>query len=216
LISKVNRYTHIFPDPLKASSEGLVAWGGDISENRVMSAYFQGIFPWYNEDDPILWWSPDPRLVLYPKNLKISKSLRKSIKKFEVRVDCEFEKVIRKCQSVRVESGESTWIHEPIIECYKSLHDKGLVKSFEVYQDDILVGGLYGVDLGHTFCGESMFSEVSDASKVALVALCEYCEKNSYHFIDCQIPSDHLLSMGAEVMSREEFIGTLKNLQYHL
>ena len=214
MIPEVNRYTHIFPDPLKATSEGLVAWGGDLDENRVMSAYFQGIFPWYNENDPILWWSPDPRLVLYPKNLKISKSLSKSIKKFEVRVDYDFDAVIRKCQSVRKKNGENTWILDEIISCYKSLHDKGLAKSFGVYLDDELVGGLYGIDLGHTFCGESMFSEVSDASKVALVTLCEYCEKNSYHFIDCQIPSNHLLSMGAEIMSRKDFIGTLKNLQY--
>lgn len=215
MIPEVNKYTHIFPDPLKATSEGLVAWGGDLDENRVMSAYFQGIFPWYNEDDPILWWSPDPRLVLYPKKLKISKSLRKSMKKFEVRVDYDFDRVIRKCQSVRVDSGEGTWILDEIVECYKSLHNKGLAKSFGVYSDDELVGGLYGVDLGHTFCGESMFSEVSDASKVALVALCEYCKQNNYHFIDCQIPSKHLISMGAEIMSRKEFIGTLKKLQYH-
>ena len=211
MIPEVNKYIQKFPNPLFASDEGLVAWGGDLSEDRVMAAYLQGIFPWYNENDPILWWSPNPRLVLYPENLKISKSLKRNVKKYEVRVDTSFEAIIRKCGEIRVSSGEGSWIHEDVIECYLGLHKRGLAKSFEVYHDDELIGGLYGIDLGHVFCGESMFSLKSDASKVALVALCEYCKSKNYKFIDCQVPTNHLLSMGANLINRADFLNTLQS-----
>ena len=176
-----------------------------------MSAYLQGIFPWFNEDDPILWWSPDPRLILYPDDIKISKSLKKSIKRYEVKIDTNFLAVMKNCRDVRVKKGESSWIFDDLIKSYEKLHKRGLVKSFETYYDGELVGGLYGVDLGDVFCGESMFSIKTDASKVALVALCEYCKKNNYKFIDCQIPTDHLKSMGAVEISREEFLKLLKS-----
>ncbi len=210
MIPKLTQYNYFFPDPLQAPKEGLVAWGGDLNPDRVMSAYLNGIFPWYNEDDPILWWSPDPRLLLFPKDLKISKSLKKSIKKYTVKINHDFSKTIRACRDVRVQKGEGSWIIDEVIECYEELYKRGFIKSFETYYKGELVGGLYGVDLGSVFCGESMFSIKSDASKVALVALSEYCLKNGYDFIDCQVPTDHLKSMGAVEVSREKFLDMLK------
>ena len=210
MIPKLTNFNYIFPNPAKSSKEGLVAWGGDLNPNRVVSAYLQGIFPWYNEDDPILWWSPDPRLILYPKDLKISKSLKKSLKKFEVKINHDFSSTIKSCRDVRIQKGEGSWIIDEVIECYEELYKKGLVKSFETYLDGELVGGLYGVDLGRVFCGESMFSKARDASKVALVSLSEYCLENGYEFIDCQIPTEHLKSMGAVEISRDEFLKKLE------
>ncbi len=210
MIPKLTQYNYFFPDPRLAPKEGLVAWGGDLDPDRVISAYLNGIFPWYNEDDPILWWSPDPRLILYPNDLKISKSLKKSFKKYTIRIDHDFSQTIRACRDVRVKNGEGSWIIDDIIECYEELHKRGLVKSFETYYDGELVGGLYGVDLGRVFCGESMFSKCRDASKVALIALSEYCKKNGYDFIDCQVPTNHLKSMGAVEVSRNKFLNMLK------
>lgn len=195
---------------MQASAEGLVAWGGDLNPNRIMSAYLQGIFPWFNKDDPILWWCPDPRLILYPQDIKISKSLKKSIKKYEVKIDTNFRQVITSCRDIRVKRGEESWIFDDIIEAYETLFNQGLVKSFETYHNGELIGGLYGVDLGDIFCGESMFSTKSDASKVALVALCEYCKEKNYKFIDCQVPTKHLKSMGAIEISRENFLQMLR------
>ncbi len=211
MIPKLTKNSYIFPDPNKATKEGLVAWGGDLNPKRIMSAYFQGIFPWFNKDDPILWWSPDPRLILYPKDIKISKSLKKSIKKYEVKINTNFEEVIKNCRDVRVKNGESSWIFDDIIDAYKKLYENKLIISFETYFEKELVGGLYGVDLGNVFCGESMFSKRSDASKVALVALCKFCEKNGYRFIDCQIPTSHLKSMGAIEVRRKDFLKMLKD-----
>ncbi len=210
MIPKLNNFTYRFPDPLQASAEGLVAWGGDLNPNRIMSAYLQGIFPWFNKDDPILWWCPDPRLILYPQDIKISKSLKKSIKKYEVKIDTNFRQVITSCRDVRVKRGEESWIFDDIIEAYETLFNQGLVKSFETYHNGELIGGLYGVDLGDIFCGESMFSTKSDASKVALVALCEYCKEKNYKFIDCQVPTNHLKSMGAIEISRKNFLQMLR------
>ncbi len=200
----------MFPNPRETSREGLVAWGGDLNPNRILSAYRQGIFPWYNESDPILWWSPDPRLVLYPKDIKISKSLKRSMKKFEVKIDTNFRAVMQKCRDVRVNNGENTWILEDVIEAYVDIHNQGHAKSFEVYFEGELVGGLYGIDMGKMFCGESMFQTKSDASKTALVLLAQFCLENGYELIDCQVPSDHLKSMGAVEMSRDEFLDILE------
>ncbi len=209
MIPQINRFSHIFPDPSQTSKEGLVAWGGDLNPNRIMAAYLKGIFPWYNENDPILWWSPDPRLILYPQDIKISKSLKKSIKSYEIRVNTNFEAVIRKCQEVRLGKDGGTWILEEIIEAYIELHELGFAKSFETYYEGELVGGLYGIDLGSVFCGESMFQVRRDASKSALAHLASYCLDNQYNCIDCQVPSDHLKSMGAVEVNRNDFLKLL-------
>jgi len=171
----------------------------------------KGIFPWYNKEDPILWWSPDPRLVLYPKDIKISKSLKKSMNKFEVKIDHDFKSVVQKCRDVRVDKDEGTWILEDVIEAYTKIHEMKLAKSFEVYYEGELVGGLYGIDLGKIFCGESMFATKSDASKVALVHLAQYCLEYGYELIDCQVPSNHLKSMGAVEMSRDDFLDIVED-----
>lgn len=211
MIQRLRQYNYTFPDPRLASKEGLIAWGGDLSTDRILSAYKQGIFPWYNEDDPILWWSPDPRLILYPKDIKISKSLKKSLKKYEVKFNTNFEEVIKQCRDTRVKNQEGTWILKEIIEAYTKLHDSGYVKSVETYFEKELVGGLYGVDLDGVFCGESMFSIKKDASKVALVRLAQKLESEGYKFIDCQIPTDHLKSMGAVEISRDKFLDMLES-----
>ncbi len=209
-IPRLSKFSYIFPDPRNAAKEGLVAWGGDLSPNRILAAYAQGIFPWYNEDDPILWWSPDPRLVLFLDDIKISRSLRKSMKKFTVKFDTDFEKVIRMCREVRTKKNESTWILEEVIEKYTLLHEMGFAHSVETYYEGKLVGGLYGISLGAVFCGESMFSIKSDASKTALVFLSRKLKEWEFDFIDCQVPSNHLKSMGAKEISREEFLDLLQ------
>ncbi len=204
-IPKLYDDEYIFPDPYKATDKGLLAWGGDLKEQRLLSAYRQGIFPWYSPNDPLLWWSPNPRLLLFPSEFRVTKSLKKSRKKFTVKYNTNFEKVISTCKDLR----EDTWISDEMKEAYISLHVKGYAKSIECYQNDELVGGLYGLQIGSLFCGESMFSKVSDASKVALWALCELMQKNGGDFIDCQMPTDHLISLGAEVANREDFLNLL-------
>jgi len=196
---------YTFPNPYKATDKGLLAWGGDLSEQRLLSAYKSGIFPWYSPNDPLLWWSPNPRLLLFPDEFRVTKSLKKSRKKFTVKYNTNFEEVISACKDLRTD----TWISDEMKEAYISLHVKGYAKSIECYQDDKLVGGLYGVQIGSLFCGESMFSKVSDASKVALWALCEIMKKNGGDFIDCQMPTDHLISLGAQVANREDFLNLL-------
>ncbi|MRJ03136.1 MAG: leucyl/phenylalanyl-tRNA--protein transferase [Epsilonproteobacteria bacterium] len=207
LIPKLSPYSHIFPDPRRAGPEGLVAFGGDLHPDRVLKAYREGIFPWYSEGDPILWWSPDPRSLLYPDDIRISRSLRRSLKKFSVTTDRAFGDVIRNCRSIR--AGD-TWILPEIIEVFEELHRRGFAHSIEVWQEGRLVGGLYGLSLGAAFFGESMFSLVSDASKVALVRLCEIAREEGFAFIDCQVPSDHLRRMGAIEVRRDLFLDQLQ------
>jgi len=212
LIPKISKYSYIFPDPRYSSKEGLVAFGGDLDPNRVLSAYKMGIFPWYSEGDPILWWSPDPRFVLYPEDLKISRSLKKTLKKdiFKIKIDTNFSEVIRNCGTVKRKDQEGTWILPEIIEVFTKLHKMGFAHSIEVYKEDKLVGGLYGLSLGAAFFGESMFSKVSDASKVALVKLVEISKEFGFDFIDCQVPSEHLKRMGAIEISRDRFLDELE------
>ncbi len=205
-IPQLSKYSYTFPDPREASDEGLLAWGGDLNENRLLTAYRNGIFPWYNEDDPILWWSPNPRLVLYLNDLKVSKSLKRNIKKYEVKFDTNFKEVIKACRDIR----DETWINREIIEKYTNLHKMGFANSVETYYKGELIGGLYGISIGRVFCGESMFSKKSDASKVALYHLVERLKRLNFHFIDCQIPTNHLKSMGAIEISRERFLNELK------
>lgn len=214
LIPQIHPKDFSFPNPLDASDEGLLAWGGDLSCERLIQAYQRGIFPWFNENDPILWWSPNPRLILFPDAIKISKSLHKSMKHFEIRYDTDFEKVMRLCLETRLHKGQKSWISEALIASFCALHVKGLAHSVETFFEGKLVGGLYGLYLGGVFCGESMFSIQRDASKVALVGLCEKIRLLGGEFIDCQLPTEHLKSLGAEEVSREAFLTMLaKSLQ---
>lgn len=201
----------IFPPPHLAEAEGLLAVGGDLSPKRLLTAYASGIFPWYAEGDPILWWSPDPRLVLYLKELHISRSLAKTLRKqlFRVTFDTSFKAVVSACASTRGPNREGTWITDEMRRAYVQLHDLGYAHSVEVWCGRDIVGGLYGVSIGRCFFGESMFSAMRDASKVALVELKEFLSLKAYGFIDCQVPSEHLIRMGARKVSRKRFLDQL-------
>ncbi len=200
-----------FPPPYLAEREGLLAIGGDLSEERLLLAYRMGIFPWYAEDDPIIWWSPDPRMILYPKELKVSRSLKRLIRKgrLQVTMDQAFEEVITACARVRTDAGERTWLVEEMIEAYCDLHRSGFAHSVETWEGDRLVGGLYGVSLGRSFFGESMFARVSNASKVAFVGLVRQLERWNFDMIDCQVKTDHLLRFGAREVARRIFLARL-------
>ncbi|MFN8254557.1 MAG: leucyl/phenylalanyl-tRNA--protein transferase [Bacteroidales bacterium] len=201
-----------FPNPESAGEEGLLAVGGELTPEYLISAYSNGIFPWFGEGDPILWWSPNPRLVLFPGEFKLSKSLAKTIKNkiFTYKTDNDFESVIKSCSLQPRKGQDGTWITKEMIDAYLHLHRLGIAHSFEVYRDGKLAGGLYGVSLGKAFFGESMFHLITDASKVAFYFLVEWCLKNEIHFIDCQQPTGHLISLGAREISRKEFLSKLK------
>jgi len=198
----------LFPSPEQASAEGIVAVGGDLQPERVMLAYRKGIFPWFESDDFLLWWSPDPRMVLFPDRLKVSKSMRTVLRKnqFEVTFNKAFDQVVEACAKVKRFGQNGTWITPGLMEVYSTIHTQGHAHSVEVWEEGSLVGGLYGIDLGTVFCGESMFSKSSNASKVALIYLVKELKKNKYELIDCQVPTQHLASMGAEPISRTEFL----------
>ena len=200
-----------FPSPQLARKEGLLAVGGDLGQERLLLAYQMGIFPWYSNDEPIMWWSPDPRLVLYPSEFRISRSLKKTVKKqiFELTVDQAFEAVINACARSRTPADEGTWIVADMIDAYCRLHESGLAHSVEAWQNGKLAGGLYGVSLGKCFFGESMFTRVTDASKVALVALVEHLQALEFDLIDCQISTPHLLGFGAREIPRIRFLREL-------
>jgi leucyl/phenylalanyl-tRNA--protein transferase len=204
----------LFPPTEEAEDDGLLAVGGDLTKERLLAAYSKGIFPWYEVGQPILWWSPDPRLVLTPETLKISRSLRKILRKqqFEIRFDTAFEKVIKACADVRTEQGEGTWIIPEMQQAYTELHQDGFAHSVESWLDGELVGGLYGISLGQCFFGESMFSTRNDSSKVALVALVEFSREVGIRMIDCQMTTPHLLSLGASEIQRKKFLTNLKIL----
>lgn len=197
-----------FPPVENALSEpnGLLAIGGDLTSHRLLEAYSKGIFPWFNEDQPILWWSPDPRMVLFPHQLKISRSLRKAVKKthYKICTDCNFTQVMLACAAPR-EGQPGTWIHPQMIAAYTALHEMGLAHCVETWIDGELAGGLYGVALGKVFFGESMFSRVQDASKIALVHLVKQLQFWQFGLIDCQVKTHHLASLGAQEISRAEF-----------
>lgn len=207
----------LFPDVNLALQEpdGLLAVGGDLSIERLIAAYSLGIFPWYSEGQPILWWSPDPRMVLHPSEIKISKSLAKTIRKqsFKVTFDTAFHDVISACSKPRLENGvvqSETWILNEMIEAYVELHNAGYAHSVECWQDEKLVGGLYGVAIGNVFFGESMFSRTSDSSKVAFVFLCKQLEKWGFQLIDCQVYTPHLESLGAYMIPRKNFVSLIQ------
>jgi leucyl/phenylalanyl-tRNA--protein transferase len=202
-----------FPDPGDAETEpnGLLAVGGDLTPRRLLEAYKAGCFPWFSDDQPILWWSPDPRMVLFPGELQVSRSLRKTLRRgrFQVSTDQAFADVIRGCAGPR-RDGDGTWLLPEMIAAYSELHRLGLAHSVEVWQDGKLVGGLYGVSLGKAFFGESMFSRATDASKVALVLLTELCRQAGFAFIDCQVYTEHLHRLGAREIPRPEFLERLE------
>lgn len=195
-----------FPDVSEATFEGLLAVGGDLSSERLIHAYSKGIFPWFEDDEPLLWWSPDPRFVLFPENLKISKSMKQILRKnmFEVTVNKDFKSVIEHCSIAKREGQDGTWITDQMTKAYTKLHQLGYAKSVEVWQKNELVGGLYGVDLGNkVFCGESMFTKVSNASKVGFIT---FVQNSNYKLIDCQVHTKHLESLGAGSIPRTEFL----------
>ena len=200
-----------FPPVEETSSEGILAVGGDLSSERLLLAYRSGIFPWFEEDEPILWWSPEERMVLFFDDLKISKSMRNVLKKgeFNVTFNKDFKAVITNCQQVKRVGQNGTWITDDMISAYCKLHELGFAKSVEVWKNNELVGGLYGIDLGDVFCGESMFSKVSNASKVAFITLAQKLDKANYKLIDCQVHNSHLESLGCVEIDREEFMAIL-------
>ena len=202
-----------FPDVSEADKSGILAVGGDLSPERLMLAYQSGIFPWFDSDEPILWWSPPQRMVLFPEELVISKSMRSILRKevFTVTFNKDFRAVISNCSQISRNGQQGTWISEEMIEAYVKLHELGYAKSVEVWQNNQLVGGLYGIDLGTVFCGESMFSKVSNASKVAFITLVEKLKIRKYKLIDCQVHNDHLESLGAREIPRAEFINILNS-----
>lgn len=205
-----------FPPLTEATPEGLLAAGGDLSPKRVLYAYQNGIFPWYDSDQPILWWTPDPRFVLYPHKLKVSKSTKQILKNqsFEITINRNFRDVIKACANVKREAQSGTWITDEMIETYCELHQRGIAKSVEVWKNKKLVGGLYGIELDDTiFCGESMFSYVSNASKIGFIS---FVQNSNYKIIDCQLHTNHLESLGAEPISRLKFMEYLKPQNHNI
>ena len=212
-----------FPDPKLANTHGLLAHGGDLSTATILSAYQQGIFPWFNDNEPILWWSPDPRMILPTADVHISRSLKKTLRSQRFNITCgqAFSEVIDYCSKPRtrdksinlLEVSAQTWLTQDMKTAYIDLHKAGFAQSIECWHDKHLVGGLYGVTIAGMFFGESMFSTENDSSKVALVALCQYLQKHGIHWIDCQVESKHLVSLGAVNISRKNFI---KKINYRI
>jgi leucyl/phenylalanyl-tRNA---protein transferase len=203
----------LFPPVELAEPDGLLAAGGDLSQERLLLAYRQGIFPWY-EGRHILWWCPDPRFVLFPQELKTSTSMRQLIRRhtFDFRIDSDFRQVIAKCRTIARRGQEGTWITEEVKEAYTRLHEAGYAHSAEVWLNGVLVGGLYGIRLGKVFFGESMFSTVSNASKYAFISYVQQLQAEGVELIDCQVYTEHLESLGARMISRPEFVGLIGSL----
>ena len=207
----------VFPPPDYADPSGLIAVGGDLSSERLLEAYRVGIFPWYSEDQPILWWSPDPRFVLELDEFRLSRSLRKTLRRrtFHVTFDRVFEDVIAACATVSREDQSGTWITPEMREAYIKLHGLGYAHSVEAWFEGNLVGGLYGVSLGKAFFGESMFHHKTDASKVALAVLVDQLKRWNFHFIDAQMATEHMSSLGAKEISRRIFVKKLRSALRH-
>ena len=210
MIFQLNDNDILFPDPALAEPDGLLAIGGDLSPQRIISAYKSGIFPWFSDDDPICWFSPHERCVIFPSKIHVSKSMLKSMraKEFDVTTNTAFAAVIAACKNTGRKDQHGTWITDEMQEAYLKLHDLGYAKSIEVWQNKKLVGGIYGLEINNVFCGESMFTSVSNASKAAMIWL---CTQNKYTLIDCQMRTDHLISMGAEMISQKQFMNILNN-----
>ena len=205
--------TLFFPPVDQANHDGILAIGGDLSPERLRLAYQSGIFPWFEAGEPIMWWSPNPRMVLFLDELIVSKSMRNILNRniFSVTFNQNFRDVISNCQNIERDGQNGTWITNDMIEAYCKLHEVGIAKSVEVWQDEVLVGGLYGIDLGGIFCGESMFSKVSNASKTAFIALVNQLKKEDYKLLDCQVYNPHLESLGCREIDRTDFIKILKS-----
>lgn len=199
----------VFPNPELADEDGLLAVGGDLSAERLILAYQNGIFPWFSDDDPICWYSPHERCVIYPDRLKVSKSMKQVLKNggFKVTANQAFAEVIAHCAKIPRKDQPGTWITKEMQHAYFNLHQLGWAHSVEVWQNESLVGGLYGIAINKVFCGESMFSLMSNASKVAMIFL---CQQSDFELIDCQLPNDHLLSLGAEMIEREKYMELLE------
>lgn len=197
-----------FPDHAHADENGILALGGDLSPERLVLAYRNGIFPWFNEEDPIIWWSPDPRFILYPKDLKVSKSMRKVLQKeeFQFTFDTAFGAVVQNCQEVKRNKQSGTWITNDMYEAYVKMHELGFAHSVEVWQNGELVGGLYGISFGKCFFGESMFAKVSNASKAGFITFVQNLANLGFDLIDCQTETAHLASLGGGFVSRNEFL----------
>ena len=215
MIFELDKDNYNFPDPKYAEPDGLLAVGGDLSLHRLIWAYYCGIFPWYDKDSPILWWSLDPRMILFLDEFRYSKSLRRVVNsgKFQVKVDTNFAEVIYACSTTQRDGQDGTWITEEMMQAYVNLHNHGIAHSFETYYEGELAGGLYGVSLGDMFAGESMFHRITDASKVAFVALVEWCRRHQFRFIDAQQPTDHLASLGARPIPRADFMNLLEKVK---
>lgn len=198
-----------FPPPELANKDGVLALGGDLSEKRLICAYQNGIFPWFSQGEPIIWYCPEQRMVVFPKEFTFSKSMRQLLRKkqFSITENTAFEEVIYHCKNIGRKDGLGTWITNDMEQAYINLHRKGIAKSIEVWQGDQLVGGLYGVEVGEVFCGESMFSKISNASKLAFLHL---VKNGNYQLIDCQVYNDHLASLGAREIPRNQFLKILK------
>lgn len=201
-----------FPEVEHAHESGILAVGGDLSPERLTLAYQSGVFPWFNEGEPIVWWAPDPRMVLFLDELKVSKSMRNILNRelFQITMNQRFREVVTACKNSNRKGQDGTWITDEMVEAYCRLHEKGIARSVEVWQHGNLVGGLYGIDLGHVFCRESMFSKVSNASKVAFVHLCRSLKEKGYVLLDCQVYNEHLASLGAREIPRNEFMKLLR------
>ena len=214
MLFRLDDNDYAFPSAELAENDGLLAIGGDLSPMRLLNAYANGIFPWFSEGEPILWWSLDPRLVIRPGEMKVSKSLRHTLNsgKFEVRIDTNFREVMRHCAETPREGQDGTWILDEMVEAYCRLHELGFAHSFETYLDGKLVGGLYGVSIGKAFFGESMFHTVSDASKVAFYHLHQFLKSHDFKLIDCQQETPHLKSLGAYAIPRHDFLVELEEL----
>ncbi len=202
-----------FPPVDQANRDGILAIGGNLSPERLLLAYKSGIFPWFEDGEPIMWWSPNSRMVLFLDELIVSKSMRNILNRnsFKVTFNENFRDVISNCQNIERDGQNGTWITNDMIEAYFKLHELGIAKSVEVWQDEVLVGGLYGIDLGHVFCGESMFSKVSNASKVAFIALVNQLKAANYKLLDCQVYNPHLESLGCREIYRIDFMEILKS-----
>ena len=216
ILYQLNDDDCFFPPADSANEEGLLAFGGDLSPQRLIVAYANGIFPWYSENEPLLWWSLDPRLIIRPGEMRVSKSLRRTLKsgKFEVRIDTNFREVMLHCAETPRKDQYGTWIMDEMVDAYCELHELGITHSFETYLDGELVGGLYGVSIGQVFFGESMFHTMTDASKVAFVRLVEFCRDNHFLLIDAQQETPHLASLGAKPIPRQEFLKILDTIDF--